>query len=139
MSALLTPDPWILVGAVAIDLVAGDPEYAWHPIRLIGRLLSWLEDRLRAIGLDGYAGGILLFVLLSTIAIGACAAVLLAAAALAPIALIILQLFLVYSLLALGDLIHHVQGIESAVAAGNLDLARQRVGGLVGRDTDRMD
>ena len=47
--------------------------------------------------------------------------------------------FLLYSLLALGDLLHHVWRIESAVRAGDLASARRAVSALVGRDTDRMD
>src|SRR4029077_10380640 len=39
----------------------------------------------------------------------------------------------------LGDLLHHVWRIESAVRSGDLDRARAAVGALVGRDTDRMD
>ncbi len=47
--------------------------------------------------------------------------------------------FLLYSLLALGDLLHHVWRIEAAVRAGDLPRARLAVSALVGRDTDRMD
>src|SRR5262249_6185055 len=39
----------------------------------------------------------------------------------------------------LGDLLHHVRRIESAVRSGNINGARAAVGALVGRDTDRMD
>jgi len=47
--------------------------------------------------------------------------------------------FLLYSLLALGDLLKHVWRIEAAVRAGDLAGARRGVSLLVGRDTDRMD
>ena len=63
--ALLAPHPYILGLAVLMDFAIGDPTYAWHPIRLVGRTLSWMEDRLRAAGLDGYGGGVLLFCLSS--------------------------------------------------------------------------
>jgi adenosylcobinamide-phosphate synthase len=46
---------------------------------------------------------------------------------------------LLYSLLALGDLLHHVWKIERAVGTGDLLHARAAVSELVGRDTDRMD
>ena len=63
--ASLAPDPTALVVAVALDLRLGDPVYPAHPVRLIGRTLHWIEGRLRAAGLDGYGGGILLFVVLA--------------------------------------------------------------------------
>jgi adenosylcobinamide-phosphate synthase len=49
------------------------------------------------------------------------------------------HLFLLYSLLALGDLLRHVGRIEAAVRAGDLSSARRGVSALVGRDTDCMD
>jgi adenosylcobinamide-phosphate synthase len=128
----------VAVGVVA-DMVVGDPRYAWHPVRLIGGTLAWIEERLREAGLDGYGGGILLFVALAAVSLGAVAAFMSAAiAAAAPLAWLI-HAFLLYSLLALGDLLHHVWRIESAVRVGDLPRARRGVSALVGRDTERMD
>ena len=78
--APLSPDAALLAVGVVADLAVGDPVYAWHPVRLIGRMLTWMEARLRAPGLDGYGGGILLFVGLATVSLGVVAAVLVAAA-----------------------------------------------------------
>jgi adenosylcobinamide-phosphate synthase len=135
---LLRAHPWLLVVAVAADLAFGDPVYAAHPVRLIGRALTWIEQRLRSLGLDGYVGGVLLFVLLigvSWLALG----VLMWLATLVPTVAWAIHAALVYSLLALGDLLHHVARIERAVAAGDLAGARRAAGRLVGRDAERMD
>jgi adenosylcobinamide-phosphate synthase len=137
--ALLAPDAAVLALAVAIDFAIGDPVYAFHPIRLIGRALSWFEARLRAVGLDGYIGGVLLFVLLAVTALGGVILILTLAAAAGPVFAWLLGLFLLYSLLALGDLAHHVWRIERAVRRADLPEARRAVSALVGRDTDRMD
>jgi adenosylcobinamide-phosphate synthase len=59
---LLRGQPALLAGAVLLDLALGDPVYPLHPIRLMGATLSAFERGLRAIGLDGYGGGIILFV-----------------------------------------------------------------------------
>ena len=137
--ASLSPDARLLAVGVAADFAAGDPVYAWHPVRLVGRLLTWMEERLRAAGLDGYGGGILLFVGLAFISLGAVTAVLLAATVVSMRLPWFVHAFLLYSLLALGDLLHHVWRIEAAVRAGDLSRARHAVSALVGRDTDRMD
>jgi adenosylcobinamide-phosphate synthase len=135
----LAADPALLVVAVIADLALGDPVYAWHPVRVIGRLLSAIERGLWRVGLNGYGGGILLFVLLESTCVAAVVAVFMAAA-MAPILVAsLLHVFAVYSLLALGDLLLHVRRIERAVAADDLPRARQAVSALVGRDTDRMD
>ena len=139
LAPLVAADPILLAAGVALDLALGDPVYRWHPIRLLGGLLSAVEARLRAAGLDGYGGGVLLFLTLAAISLGVTAALLFGAAAISPIAAWLVHVFLLYSLLALGDLVRHVWRIESAVRAGDLTRARAVVSQLVGRDTDRMD
>ena len=137
--ASIAPDPYLLGLAVIVDLAIGDPTYAWHPIRLVGRLLSWIEEKLRAAGCDGYGGGILLFIGLSTMSIAVLGLLLFTAASISRWVAVTLHLFVLYSLLALGDLLHHVWHIERAVRASDLPGARVAVSALVGRDTDRMD
>jgi adenosylcobinamide-phosphate synthase len=139
LAAFLAPSAMLLGVAVAADLALGDPVYAWHPIRLIGRLLAQIERALRAIGADGYGGGIALFVVLTGLTLAAVAALIAVAGALsAPLAWAV-HGFLLYSMLALGDLVHHVRRIESAVANSDLPRAREFVRALVGRDTEPMD
>lgn len=133
------PTIGLLTAGVAADLVLGDPEYAWHPVRLIGGMLTKTEDWLRAAGFDGYGGGILLFIMLTAVSLAVTGAGVALAARLSAAAGWLLHAALVYSLLALGDLLRHVRSIDRAVGADNLELARKRVAGLVGRDTERMD
>jgi len=139
LAALLAPSAALLAAAVIADLAIGDPEYRAHPVRLIGSLLTWIETQLRALGADGYAGGVILFVALSSSSLAVVAAAVSAANAAAPSLGMLLHLFILYSLLALGDLVHHVWRIERAVRSGDLAAARTGVSALVGRDTDRMD
>jgi adenosylcobinamide-phosphate synthase len=136
---LLAPSAVLLVVAVAIDLAIGDPVYGWHPIRLLGGLLTAIETRLRALGADGYGGGVLLFAMLSGIALSVTTLLLVVSSVASIWVARAVHAFLLYSLLALGDLVHHVLRIERAVRAGDLSRARDAVRALVGRDTDRMD
>ena len=57
--AILRPNAGLLAAGVLLDLLLGDPQYRWHPIRLMGHSITWLEGALRRLGLDGYAGGVL--------------------------------------------------------------------------------
>lgn len=139
IAARLAPDPLALAAAVIADLAVGDPVYPWHPVRLIGRSLSWIEDRLRAIGADGYGGGITLFVILTFLCQLLLLAVIAGAERVSPRAGWVVHALIVYVLLALGDLLHHVWRIERAVGRDDLAGARMAVSALVGRDTDRMD
>ena len=135
----LAPRADLLAVAVVLDMMLGDPVYPWHPIRLVGRSLRWFEARLRAMGAGGYLGGCALFVALAVVWGGGTAAVLAGVSWLHPAAGTALHLFLLYSLLALRDLLKHVGAIDAAAQAGDLAAARKAAGRLVGRDTDRMD
>jgi adenosylcobinamide-phosphate synthase len=135
----LRPNPIALVAAVAIDAIIGDPVYRAHPVRLIGRSLQLLEQWLRAAGAAGYGGGVLLFVGLATIWVGGTTVTLAALSSVSPAVAWLVHLFLLYSLLALGDLLHHGRAIERALRRDDLAAARVAVSHLVGRDTAPMD
>lgn len=137
--SLLRPNALLLAGAVALDLLIGDPVYLAHPIRLMGNTLTWLENGLRKLGADGYGGGIALFFLLSTIWVGGSGAVLVGLQRWNDLAAFVFHLFLAYSCLALHDLLRHAWAVESAARCGDLEGARTAIARLVGRDTDRMD
>jgi adenosylcobinamide-phosphate synthase len=135
----LWPHPAALAVAVVVDLVVGDPVYRAHPIRLIGASLRWIEERLRSVGMDGYGGGIALFVLLVLVWLPALAALMALSVRLSGWLAWLVHVIVLYTMLALGDLLHHVWRIERAVRSGDLTAARTAVSALVGRDTDRMD
>jgi adenosylcobinamide-phosphate synthase len=136
---LLAANALALALAALADLAIGDPTYRWHPIRLMGRSLVALEHALRARGANGYGGGIALFAALAVVWVtGASALVLLGGQIGFGLGWIV-HIFLVYSCLALGDLIRHVWRVESALARGDVGAARTAIAQLVGRDTDVMD
>jgi len=136
---LLLPHPAILLVAVAADLAIGDPVYPLHPIRIIGKTLAGIEAGLRRVGADGYAGGILLFLILMAFCLASVTAIVFGAVRINGTLGWLAHAFFVYSFLALGDLVRHVWRVEQALTAGDLDTARTRISALVGRDVDRMD
>lgn len=139
LSALLDGHPLVLAIAVLLDLAIGDPAYRWHPVRLMGGTLTAVERVLRRLGADGYGGGIALFAILAAIWIAGLSGIVLAASAVALWFGWLIHLFIVYSLLALGDLLRHVWRVERAIARNDLAAARTAIGHLVGRDTEPMD
>lgn len=138
-------EPWLrdpflfLCLCLLLDVAFGDPQYAWHPIRLLGRLLAACERLLRLAGWNGRLGGVVLFVMLAASAFAAFLVVRVPLALAAwPLAWLF-DLYVGYSLLALGDLAAHGRRIAARGAAGDLAGAREAAARLVGRDTDRMD
>jgi adenosylcobinamide-phosphate synthase len=135
----LKPSALLLVVGVLLDAVFGDPQIAWHPIRLIGRSLTGYEKLLRRWGWNGYGGGCALFLLLSFTWVVVPSIVVSLVFAEAAIVGLIVHALIIYSLLALRDLIDHVRSVDRAVRSQDLGGARRAIGMLVGRDTDRMD
>lgn len=131
------PSSGILVAAVVLDWLVGDPVYRWHPVRLMGSFTRGIEKVLRASGLQPGLAGCILVALVAGLFTGLGWALVAAAGAVSPRAGQGLELGIAYSLLALGDLLKHCD----AVSAAGVDLpeARREVANLVGRDTDLMD
>ncbi len=137
--APLAPSPSVLGAALLLDLAIGDPAYGAHPVRLLGAAVQRVEAGLRRIGAAGYAGGVCLALVVATLAIALTSAIVVAADRGPAWLALAVHAFLVYSLLALGDLLRHVWRVERALAAGDLAAARGAVGALVVRDADRLD
>ncbi len=136
--AILGPDAGILAAAVVLDLLIGDPQYRAHPIRFMGHNISFLERGLRAIGLDGYGAGIVLCLLMIVLWCGIGSALLLAADRWSHGVALALHVYLLYSLLALRNLLDHAWAVESAVRSNDLSRARYATSLLVGRDTGHL-
>jgi adenosylcobinamide-phosphate synthase len=105
----------------------------------MGWTLTQFEKRLRAIGFDGYGGGILLFVALAAVWCGGTGWFTYLLDRWNHYLALAFQVSLLYSLLAMRDLLKHGWAVERAVRENDLPEARRRIAQLVGRDTDQMD
>jgi adenosylcobinamide-phosphate synthase len=128
----LAPSAALLLAGVLLDAVFGDPRYWFHPVRLMGRTLSACEKFLRRLGWDGYGGGCALLVLLVLTCVVVPSFVVL------PVG-VAGHVLLVYTLLALRDLIDHVWAVQRAARRDDLIAVREAIGRMVGRDTAAMD
>ncbi|MBI3245843.1 MAG: cobalamin biosynthesis protein CobD [Deltaproteobacteria bacterium] len=135
----LAPTSPIVLSAVALDALLGDPVYPLHPVRLIGRTLSVFEVWLHKIRLAGYVGGCLLLLLLAMVWVVVPCVLIVEVNKYSPMAAWAVHLFLVYSLIALRDLLRHGWAVESALRRDDISGARYAVSLLVGRDTQPMD
>jgi adenosylcobinamide-phosphate synthase len=139
LTSALAPHSAALVVAIALDGAVGDPVYRGHPVRLMGRALQSVEGALRHFGATGYVGGVLLFLALSATWVGGVSAAVIAARMANAWLAWGFHLFVLYSLLAIGDLLAHGWRVERAVRQRDLSTARVAIAHLVGRDTDVMD
>lgn len=127
----------VALSAFLLDLAFGDPRYRYHPIRLLGDLSAGYERALRAVGLDGYLGGVLHWLAVLATAIAIWAGVHTALLAWHPVAAWCWDVVLAWHLLSLRDLLDHARRVQWSLP--NIEEARRWVGWMVGRDTDQMD
>lgn len=129
----------IIPAAVILDWLLGDPRWLPHPVVFIGRLIAFLEARLRQTVRSELFAGLLL--LLLTVGITAVVAALLlqAASALHPQIGIFVAVILSWNCLAARSL-HKESGlVAKALTAGDLLAARKHLSFIVGRDTAELD
>jgi adenosylcobinamide-phosphate synthase len=125
--------------AVAIDLLLGDPSWLPHPVRGIGRLAVWFEAAARRVFGSTRAAGLCAAMATYIVVGGVAWGVICLASAVHPIAGNVASVLIIYATIAARDLARHSTAVYRSLAAGNLAEARQRVGAIVGRDTDRLD
>lgn len=124
---------WLACAGLALDAMFGEPRRA-HPLVAFGRLADWIESRLNRDAPGGALEGRLLGVLALLAAVGVPVSAV-AAAAHAP-AWMAAPVHVVALYLAAGanSLWQHVQPIEAALTAGDLDRARALGARIVTRD-----
>ena len=123
---------WVLlILALLLDLIIGDPEYKYHPIRLIGNLIYKTENVFRKIFSNQKLNGIVFWFFI--VSFTGSAGYLLSY--IHPV----FSLFIIYSCLSLKDL-----GVKAKIVKKNLDeknikQARYELSMIVGRETDKLD
>ena len=137
--------PYALVPfmALIIDAVIGDPRSDWHPVVLIGKLISTWENKLYPkhhtdnMKLFLYGCGVVLLVLVS---VGIVSTVILYIAAKAGIfCYFLLSAVLLYVSITPRALARDGMEIYNLLKKGNVETARARLSWIVGRDTDGLN
>lgn len=133
---------WILIviTAVVLDLIIGDPPNWPHPVRLIGFLIRRYEIFFRSIKfLPLKLGGFFLTALTLLTVVLILNSVLAIASRLNPVFYKIVSSYLLFTTIAARCLHIEAKKVSTALKEGELDKARKLLSYLVGRDTDRLD
>jgi adenosylcobinamide-phosphate synthase len=129
----------MVLAAVVLDLILGDPRWLPHPVVAIGRMISFLEPPLRRSFRNQRLAGFALLVTTVGVSYGCAALLLHAAAAVAPDAGVVLGIYLSWVSLAARSL--HVESgkVAQALERDDLPAARLALSYIVGRETAQLD
>ena len=132
----------VVLGFV-LDLLIGDPHWLYHPIRLVGALISALEKLLRGVFPKNKNGeltaGVFLLALTAGITTGCAWGLLYLAGRIHPWVRFALETVMCYQLLATKALKDETMKVYTALSQGNLKQAKYAVSMVVGRDTEVLD
>ncbi len=132
-----------LAVGVIIDFIVGDPHGWWHPVIGIGTVITKIEEVVRKIfpkKKEGErAGGVVLVLVVILVSVAVPAVLLYGAYRAAPIAGVILESLMCYTLLAAKSLKTESMKVAAALEQDGLEAGRQAVSMIVGRDTKSLD
>lgn len=139
----------MILAAIAVDWIIGDPVRRTHPVLLIGKLISWLEKRLHGFAPDRSAskaspraaigkGGVLVAVVCG-LSFAGMWLVGYTAFWIHPWLGYAVQVWFISTTIAIKGLKDSALLVYWPLQAANLTEARKYVGYIVGRKTDRLD
>lgn len=128
---------WALLAGFALDLLLGDPQWLYHPVRVIGSYISWAEKKLRARGGNLRAGAV--FLTASTILLTMAAAALLMrlSGLLGRAPHFIAMALLDWMGVSVTCMAKESRGVARALEDG-VEAGRAQVARIVGRDTQTL-
>ena len=131
-----------LAAGFLLDLIFGDPRWLYHPVCLIGNLISVLEKGIRKIfpktNAGELAGGFVETLLVCLFSFGIPGAILYILYGHFPLAGVILETFWCYQLLATRSLRDESMKVHDRLVNGTIEEARYAVSMIVGRDTQEL-
>ncbi|MBR1693539.1 MAG: cobalamin biosynthesis protein CobD [Lachnospiraceae bacterium] len=139
----------IVCAAFLLDLLLGDPQFLWHPVRGIGAAIAHTEHCLRKVlHIDPEReadqrkkrwAGVLLVICVLFLSVGAAAAVLRLAGRIHPLLGAAVECILCYRMLAMKSLRTESMKVYAALEKDDVREARFAVSMIVGRDTANLD
>ena len=136
---LLEKDIAMVLAAVVLDLILGDPRALPHPVVAIGRLISALEPPLRRLFKNARVAGVALLAITVGVTYAVAALLIKAASAISPEAGFVAGLYLAWVSLAARSLHFESGKVAKALERGDLQQARMALSYIVGRETAQLD
>lgn len=127
-----------LIAGYLLDLLLGDPEWLYHPVRLIGKYISFAEKRLRERGGNLRISALILTVSTTLLTMAAAALILWLLKLGGDVPLFIGKALMDWMGIAVTCMAKEARGVGKALKLG-VGPARKQVARIVGRDTEGLN
>ncbi|WP_028782108.1 adenosylcobinamide-phosphate synthase CbiB [Thalassobacillus devorans] len=128
---------YLIVAAIVLELVIGDPEFFPHPVVMIGKLISFFDEKWNR-GRHRKAKGFLLLGVVTVSAYVLIGIVVFLAGRISFWAGAALEVYFISSTIAIKGLQQAGEEVRKPLCDGDLPLARMKLGYIVGRDTEDL-
>lgn len=125
--------------AYLLDVVIGDPQWNWHPVRLIGRFIATLEGRLNTGDVNKKFSGVTLVILVVSVTVFSVWGILKLAMEINPALYFALSVMLIYFALSIKSLAVEAGKVYKSLKNNNIQGARDDLSMIVGRDTYKLE
>jgi len=128
-----------VITAYFLDLILGDPYWFFHPVKGMGKAITYFEPRLRKILRTQRFAGFLLVLIIVGSSYFITWGIIQVAGRINFWLQFALSSFLIFTALSTKSLGIEAKKVYQALLKKNLSLARGRVGAIVGRDTENLN
>jgi adenosylcobinamide-phosphate synthase len=130
-----------IISAYLLDLGFGDPEWLWHPVRAMGALIGFLENRLRGNGKKWpeRIKGVILALAVVVISASVSYLCIKLARKMNLFLGILVWVYAAYSAISIKDLHNKARDVLKELKRNALSEARIQLSNIVGRDTQNLN
>ena len=141
MADLLIYQTYAIIIGFIIDFFVGDPHAIPHPVVAIGKLISFLDRKLRIGDSDkrDILRGVWTVLIVSAVSIAVPSFILFIMWKIHPVAYLAVNSIMCAQIVAARELVRECSAVEKAIEKGDVEGARKAVSYVVGRDTEALD
>ncbi len=125
--------------AFVLDIAIGDPQWQYHPVRIVGRAIEFTENVMRRIPVPERIGGGFLTITIVAGTYVTAYAILQASKRLSSLCELIAGVFIIYFSISIKNMADEVKKVMTYLSENDLINARKSLSHIVGRDTINLD
>ncbi|HHT9159715.1 MAG TPA: cobalamin biosynthesis protein [Candidatus Brocadiaceae bacterium] len=125
--------------AYVVDIIIGDPQWQYHPVRLIGRLIESVESGVRKLPISERLNGIILTLIIVAGTVLATYVLVLVSRNICFLCELMMGVLIIYFSISIKSLAFEAKKVMTSLKENDLIKARKFLAKIVGRDTVHLN